>query len=377
MSDERIREWSERIRQAAASGEPLCIRGGGTKDFYGGERRGAVLETRGHRGIVDYEPTELVITARAGTPLAEIESVMRAEGQMLGFEPPHFAPDPHGGSPGPAAAQRQGQGAATPEGAATLGGSIAAGLSGPRRPYAGAARDLVLGVRMLDGRGDDLRFGGRVMKNVAGYDISRLMVGALGTLGLLHEISLKALPLPAAEVTLRFELAEAEAIELMNVWAGRPFPVSATCHHEGVLYVRLSGSEAGVRAAGEKLGGEKMADGASFWREVREQTLACFTQGAPLWRVSLKATTPPLGLPGTQLIEWSGALRWIATDCGPEPVRSAAARGGGHATLFRAREKSAAVFHPLPPAASRLHERLKRAFDPAGIFNPGRLYPGW
>ncbi len=348
---EIIQQFAETIRAAAADKTPLRIRGGGGKDFYGGPLAGDVLEVAACRGIIDYEPAELVISARGGTPLAEIEATLCENGQIVAFEPPHLGP------------------------AATLGGCIASGLSGPRRAQAGAVRDFVLGVRMLDGRGDDLRFGGRVMKNVAGFDVSRLITGSLGTLGVIIETSLKVLPLPAAETTLRFEKTAAEAIALMNAWAGQPLPVSATCHHDNRLTVRLSGAAAAVRATREQLGGEEIADGTAFWQGLREHTLDFFRQPQPLWRLSLKSTTPPLDLPGTQLLEWNGALRWLISDTDPQTIRAAASAGGGHATLFRARNKSAGVFQPLPPALMKIHRELKRAFDPAGILNPGRLYP--
>jgi len=350
--DQIVRQLAAMIRAAVADKTPLRIRGGGAKDFYGGALSGEILGTSAYRGIVEYEPTELVLTARAGTPLAEIETTLREEGQMLAFEPPHF-------------------------GAATLGGCIAAGLSGPRRAYAGAVRDLVLGVRMLDGKGSDLRFGGRVMKNVAGYDVSRLMAGSMGTLGVILEISLKTLPLPAAELTLRREQTPAEAIALMNKWAGKPLPLSATCHIDNLLYVRLSGAVAAVRAAREKLGGEEVADGTAFWHSLREQQLDFFGQAQPLWRLSLKSTAPPLHLPGRQLVEWGGALRWLKSDADAKTVREAAALGGGHATLFRGGDKTSGVFHPLPSVLLRLHRRLKQSFDPAGILNPGRMYPDY
>jgi glycolate oxidase FAD binding subunit len=244
--EEIIRQLCESIRGAAADRRPLRIRSGGTKDFYGGVPRGETLDMTACRGIVSYEPTELVVTARAGTPLAEVEAALQEKGQMLPFEPPHFGPS------------------------ATLGGCIAAGLAGPRRPYAGAARDFVLGVRMIDGKGDDLRFGGQVMKNVAGYDVSRLMAGSLGTLGVLTEISLKVLPSPASETTLHLGLAEAEAIAAMNEWAGKPLPVSAMAFHGGNLHVRLSGARSAVEAAAKKLGG-RPSEGAKFWSGIREQ----------------------------------------------------------------------------------------------------------
>ena len=309
-----------------------------------------MLDTRSCSGIVEYEPTELVITARGGTPLAEIEAALREQGQMLAFEPPRF-----------------GSGA-------TLGGAIGTGLSGPRRAYAGSARDFVLGVRLLDGNGTDLRFGGQVMKNVAGYDVSRLMVGSLGTLGVLTEISLKVLPAPAAEITLRQDCTQAEALQRMNAWAGKPYPVTATCHVGEALYVRLSGAEPAVRAALARLGGEEVPDGAAFWSGVRDHAHALF-HAPVLWRVSLKSTAPPLAWAAPQLVEWSGALRWIAGEMEPRAVREAASRHGGHATLFRGGDKAAGVFHPLPAPLMKLHQRLKKTFDPHAIFGPGRMYP--
>ena len=345
---EIVEQLSDRIRDAAARRAALRIRGGGSKDFYGREIAGEVLDTRAYAGIVDYEPTELVITARAGTSLAQIEETMRERGQMLACEPPHF-----------------GEGS-------TLGGCVAAGLSGPRRPYAGSVRDLILGVRMLDGKGADLAFGGRVIKNVAGYDVSRLMAGSLGTLGVLLEVSLKALPLPAAETTIRREHTAAQAIDLMNAWAGKPLPISATCHAGGALYVRLSGAEPAVSAATQKLGGEVVEDGARFWRDVRDQRLDFFQTSQPLWRISLESTAPPLGF-GDELIEWSGSLRWLAHAGDPDAIRASAARAGGHATLFRG-GGAGQPFHPLSPALAKVHAKLKRTFDPDGVLNPGRMY---
>jgi len=350
--DNVVQRLGEAIRDAAARKRPLCVRGGGTKDFYGGSPQGSPLDVTGYRGMVAYEPTELVITARAGTPLAEVEAALREKGQMLAFEPPRFGA------------------------AATLGGCIATGLSGPRRPYAGAARDFVLGVRILDGKGDDLRFGGQVMKNVAGYDVSRLVTGSLGTLGVLLEISLKVLPLPASEQTLHLKYGEAEAIMLMNKWAAQPLPVTATAYRDGDLGVRLSGARVAVDAAAKKIGGTAVdpAQAGRFWTGIREHADPFFSGSEPLWRLSINSTTPPLGLPGSQLMEWGGALRWLKSTADAKTIRDAAARSGGHATLFRGGDKSEGVFHPLAPALMKLHRNLKQAFDPAGIFNPGRLY---
>jgi glycolate oxidase FAD binding subunit len=351
--DDIVDNLSRLIREAAKQKRPLCIRGGGTKDFYGGPVHGYKLNIGDYRGIVAYEPTELVITARGGTPLAEIEAALRDKGQMLAFEPPHF-----------------GQGA-------TLGGCVAAGLSGPRRPYCGAVRDFVLGVRVLDGKGDDLKFGGQVMKNVAGYDVSRLMAGSLGTLGVLLEVSLKVLPLPAFEMTLILKRREAEAISLMNEWAARPLPVSATAWRDGDLAVRLSGARIAVDAAAKMTGGTEVApeQAQRFWTGIREHTDPFFAGAAPLWRLSIKSTTPPLALPGQQLIEWGGALRWLKSAADAKTIREAATRAGGHATLFRGGDRSAGVFQPLPPVLMKLHRNLKQAFDPSGIFDQGRLYP--
>lgn len=342
---------AQAIREASDRRDALHIKGSGSKEFYGVPCAGSELNATGYRGVIQYEPTELVITTRAGTPLAEIEATLAERGQMLAFEPPHFGPD------------------------ATIGGCVAAGLSGPRRAYAGAVRDFVLGLRVLDGRGTELSFGGQVMKNVAGFDLSRLLTGSLGTLGLLLEVSFKVLPLPPEELTLRFEMDEPSAIEATNRWAGTPLPLSATCYHAGCLTLRLSGAADAIASARAKLGGEEVADSAAFWRALREQAHAFFTGAAPLWRLSIKSTTPALNLMGEQLIEWGGALRWLASDLPAAVVRTAAANAHGHATLFRARGSSAPVFHPLPAPLLALHRRLKRAFDPHGILNAGRMFP--
>jgi glycolate oxidase FAD binding subunit len=345
-------QFAERIRAADGGERALRLRGGGSKDFYGGALVGEVLDTREHRGIVAYEPTELVITARCGTPLAEIEAALAAQGQCLPFEPPHF---------GAAASS------------ATVGGVVAAGLSGPRRAAVGAVRDFVLGVQLLDGVARRLTFGGQVMKNVAGYDVSRLMAGSLGTLGLILEVSLKVLPRPVAEATLRFDLPQAQAIEAMNAWAGQPLPISATCWQDGVLTVRLSGARAAVAAACRKLGGDLVDEGAAFWEALRQQRLDFFASGEILQRLALPSVAPPLDLPGAQLIEWGGSQRWWRGDAAA--ARQAASRAGGHATSFRGGDKSAGVFQPLPAPLMQIHRRLKAAFDPRGVFNPGRLYP--
>jgi len=359
--DAVLEQLSQAVRAAAAAKRPLRLRGGGSKDFYGQALAGDILDTRAWSGIVAYEPSELVITARCGTPLAEVEAALREQGQMLSFEPPHFAD--------------------SATSCATLGGMVAAGLSGPRRQAAGAVRDFVLGVTLLDGRGDVLAFGGQVMKNVAGYDVSRLMAGSLGTLGLILEVSLKVLPLPVAEATLKLELPEDKAIETLNRWGGKPLPLSASAWSRGELAVRLSGARAAVAAAREKIGGERIDDAQAqrFWIGTREHTDVFFRpqseNAAPLWRLSLPSTTAPLKLGGEPLIEWGGALRWFASNADARIIREAAQRAGGHAALFRGGDKSVGVFQPLTSPLMQIHRELKREFDPHGIFNPGRMYP--
>ena len=348
-----VTEFSERITQASASGKPLKIRGSGSKDWYGEQVSGELLDTRGYTGIIDYDPTELVISARCGTPLAEIEAALASQQQMLAFEPPAF-----------------GSGA-------TLGGVVASGLAGPRRANAGSVRDFVLGTVLINGRGERLTFGGQVMKNVAGYDVSRLLTGSMGTLGLLLDLSVKVLPRPQSEISLAFELGHAEALATMNSWTGRPLPVSATSWHEQRLMVRLSGSQAATDSALQQLGGEQLKpdEAQAHWSKLREQTLPLFQQQI-LWRLSLPATTPALDLGGQQWLEWGGAQRWLSnTTLSATALRQQIHALGGHATLFRGEDRTAGVFHPLPAPLLTIQRRLKASFDPAGIFNPGRLYP--
>ncbi|MEO5702728.1 MAG: glycolate oxidase subunit GlcE [Gammaproteobacteria bacterium] len=338
------------VREAAAQGIAINITGGNSKPFYGRVATGKPLDVIGHSGIVSYEPTELVITARAGTKLTQIESLLAAHSQMLAFEPPHFGPN------------------------ATLGGTIACGISGPRRPYAGAVRDVVLGVKILNGKGEILTFGGQVMKNVAGFDVSRLMVGAMGTLGILLEVSLKVLPRPAAEETLCFEHPPAQAIEQMNRWAGSSLPLSAAAYDGQAIHVRLSGSEAGVRSARSRLGGAADSNSAIFWHALREHEHAFFQGDSCLWRLSVPPATPPLNLPGRWFIDWGGAQRWLKSDAPAYHIQQAATQAGGHATQYSGPQDGGDVFQPLSPALMALHKRIKTAFDPLGMLNPGRLY---
>ncbi|HJV01023.1 MAG TPA: glycolate oxidase subunit GlcE [Burkholderiaceae bacterium] len=345
-----ITQYQERIRAATAAGTPLRLRGGGTKDWYGNMPTGELLDTRAYSGVLAYEPTELVITARCGTPLAEIEALLAERRQMLAFEPPRYGA------------------------ASTIGGVVAAALSGPRRASAGAVRDFVLGAALMDGHGELLCFGGQVMKNVAGYDVSRLLAGSLGTLGLIMDVSLKVLPQPVCEASVRFELSEIDALRRMNEWGGQPLPISASCWHDGILSLRLSGAEAAVAAARRKLGGQPVDNDAAFWASLRDQRHAFF-DGGELWRLSVPPTASALVMKGEQLIEWGGAQRWLHVAGGDAAsIRRTVAAVGGHATLFRGGDRKVGVFQPLAPAVAAIHQRLKASFDPAGIFNPGRMY---
>ncbi|MBI5937400.1 MAG: glycolate oxidase subunit GlcE [Betaproteobacteria bacterium] len=378
MSADLSRDLQERVAEAAAAGTQLAIAGGGSKAFLGRGERGVPLNVAGHRGVVSYEPRELVITARAGTPLSEIENLLAVQGQMLPFEPPHFdcpLPSPLM-KPLPFGIPLAGEGdkvALRPHSIATLGGTIACGLSGPRRPYAGSARDHVLGVRLINGRAEQLRFGGEVMKNVAGYDLSRLQAGAFGTLGVILEVSLKVVPRPAEEITLVQDRYAADSLAYLADLARRPLPLSAACHDGDRLYLRLSGAATAVAQSRSQLGGELLADAGAFWRDkIKEQGHAFFEGGAPLWRLSLPPAAPWLPLPGKFLLDWGGAQRWFRTEAPAELIQQATAKAGGHASLFRGGHGE--VFQPLPPAMLALHRRIKHAFDPQHLFNPGRMY---
>ncbi|MCF8003404.1 MAG: glycolate oxidase subunit GlcE [Chromatiaceae bacterium] len=412
----------EQVTAARSAGTALTIHGGKTKAFYGNPvSADAELDCSIHRGVMAYEPTELAITVRAGTPLAEVEALLAEQGQEFPFEPPHFGDQ------------------------ATIGGMVAAGLSGPRRPYAASVRDAVLGVRVLNGKGEVMDFGGRVMKNVAGYDLSRLMVGSLGVLGVLLEVSIKVMPRPLGRITLVQEQDQPSALALMQRWAGQALPITGTAWLNGRLHVRVAGSEEALSETQRILGGTPMAnqEADAFWTAIREQQLDCFVGERALWRVSVPPATAADAIPGADLIEWGGALRWLRSEVGTavdadhastvgaisdagarigleseseseseagagagagagrgtvssaracvatggdvgadgvsaEAVRALAAAAGGHAALFRAAAStplpSDGVFAPLSPVALRLHQNLKQAFDPDGLFNPGRLY---
>lgn len=363
---------TNRVRAAAAAGTPLRIRGGGSKDFYGEALEGDLLDTAPLAGVLAYEPSELVMTAGTGTPLREIDALLAANGQCLAFDPPHY------GSV-----------------SATVGGMVASGLSGPARASVGAVRDYMLGVKLINGRGEHLTFGGQVMKNVAGYDVSRLMAGAMGTLGLLTEVSLKVLPVAPGEATLRFECTQAQALGWLHAWGGRPLPLNASCWVNdtpgnsagGVLYLRLRGAVAAVESACKTLGGDRKnnADVAADWQACRDQQLPWFKARDPsqdLWRLSVPQTTPVLDLPDAPLIEWHGGQRWVRAAAGQaQSLRALAAAAGGHATLFIASNvrgvPATGRFDTIRPPLDRIHLKLKHEFDPAGIFNPHRLSAHW
>jgi glycolate oxidase FAD binding subunit len=368
------------VRHAHAQGRTLRLRGSGSKDFAGERLSGEVLDTRAYSGIVSYEPSELVVTARCGTPLAELEAALADQGQCLAFEPPHFG------------------------GGATVGGMVAAGLSGPARATVGAVRDYVLGARFINGLGEHLTFGGQVMKNVAGYDVSRLMAGSWGTLGVITEVSLKVLPIAPAEATLMCAgLSQKNALDLLHRWGGQPVPLNASAwvcdttaeQVSDYLFVRLRGAVAAVQSALGKMHDDAVALGAQVqqmdnaeaaqdWRASGEQSLAFFEPPAPdacLWRLSVPQTAPVLDLPYAQYIEWQGAQRWLwAPASAAVAMRELTQSVGGHASLFRASsahtevDKAVGVNTPLSAVQQRIQQQLQRQFDPKGVFATGRLH---
>jgi len=343
-------ELATQIVAVAASGGAVEIVGSGSKRFYGEALDALAIEVAGHSGVIDYDPAELVITLRAGCRLSDVEALLAENRQMFAFEPPQFGPE------------------------ATIGGMVASGLAGPRRGFAGSIRDFVLGVKMLDGRGDVLQFGGRVIKNVAGFDVSRLLAGSLGTLGVLLEVSIRVVPMFATEATLAFEHATADThIRWVNELGSQPYPLSASAWHAGTSRLRLSGSEQGVDHAIAELGGERQD---YDWIELREQSHALFLPEQPLTRVSLPPASPNLAADRPQLIEWGGAQRWLAGEIDVAALRERVSQLGGSVCAFRDHGADVAVFQPLAPALLKLQRSIKSSFDPAGIFNAGRIYPG-
>lgn len=339
----------QQITEAFANAAPLSICGGDSKRFLGNPVAGEPLSTSEHRGVINYQPDELVMTVRSGTPLHEITEILKAQNQRLAFDPPSFGDE------------------------ATIGGTFACGLSGPSRPWTGSARDSLLGCTIINGRGEQLHFGGEVIKNVAGYDATRLMVGAFGTLGLIMDVSFRVLPVPATEITLSFSASATQAVTSIVAWSQKPLPITAACWLDGELLVRLSGAQAAIRSAQLQLGGEASKQ-SEFWPQLREQQLDFFQTVKPLWRLSLPMAAAPLDIPGKQLIEWGGAQRWLLSEEEPQVIRQAATSAGGHATCFR-NAQGAEIFTPLSKPMLALQQRLKKSFDPKGILNPGRIYP--
>lgn len=342
------KDITEALAERVRAGGPLRLEGGGTRAFYGRKVEGQALSLAAHRGVVDYDPSELVITARAGTRVSEIEALLAAENQMLAFEPPVFGA------------------------AGTLGGAVASGMSGPRRPFAGPLRDYVLGARLMNPQGEVLRFGGTVFKNVAGFDAFRLMAGSLGCFGPILEVSLRVTPRPRTERALVFEMSGEAARTWVSGLMGRPLPLSGAFHDGHRLHLRLSGGEAGVAATRAELGGED--EPLETWDAIRHMTHPSF-EAPVLWRVSLPPTGSCEGFESTAW-DWAGGLRWLTADAVDPAIWDRAARLGGQATLFRGQAPKGEVFQPLAPGVFNLHRRVKVALDPAGIFNPGAMYEG-
>lgn len=345
-------EFCRRIVAAANSGKPINIVGGSSKSFLGRSVAGDDLHTAGYTGLVHYDPAELVITVKAGSRLKEVEEVLSASGQMLPFEPPIYSDR------------------------STIGGVVAAGLSGPARSWRGSVRDYVLGIKCINGKGQVLQFGGQVIKNVAGYDASRLLTGSMGTLALILEVSFKVLPKPETESTVVLEMSESRAITYLSELGLRPLPLSASCYLDDRLYLRFSGSQVGVAAAIEQIDGD-IFDDQEFWQQIRNQKLDFFnTSNNTLWRLSVPPAASPWGLAGNMLIEWGGALRWLKSDLPTQVIRDAAVSAGGSAMQFRNGDRQEEIYHPLEDVVFRLNKNLKNSFDPDGVFNPGRMYAG-
>lgn len=349
MLNDHSKQLQQQVREACKAKLPLRVEAGNSKSFYGNAVNGEIIDIQPHQGIHSYEPSELVIKANAGTSLAEIESTLAEQQQQLPFEPPQFGSS------------------------ATLGGTIACGLSGPARPFRGALRDHVLGCTILTGKGDILHMGGEVMKNVAGYDVSRLMAGQLGTLGILLDVSLRVTPIDDTEVTLQFDCSAEEAIEKCNAWSARALSLSAACQSDETLYIRLSGSPEAIVSAQAKLGGTE-TDGTEFWKALREHQLPFFKSNTPLWRLSVASNTKTIPVEGKTIIDWAGAQRWLTSTVDENTIRETVTQLGGHATLFRHGDNVEETFHPLKGKLKQLHLNLKQVFDPFGILNFGRMY---
>ena len=348
-SEFAAREIASRIASAAKERTPLILRGNGGKSFYGNPSAGEVLDLSSLRGILEYEPSELFVSAAAATPLSEIESLLRENGQMLAFEPPHFSSF------------------------ATAGGAFACGLSGPRRPSAGALRDHILGIAIIDGRGRQLTFGGKVMKNVAGFDVSRMMAGAMGTLGVVAKIVFRASPIPECEATTVRECNAADAIAEDNRMLARGLPLTGGAWHNGKCWRRFSGGEKSLHRALQESGGDVLSqkEHADFWHSAREHRHPFFDGKENLWRIVASPSAPLFA--EDEFVEWHGAIRWRRGTI--ESANAAANKIGGVATLFRAADPKQSKRFPLPPSVLQaVYKKLKNVFDPENILNRGRLY---
>jgi glycolate oxidase FAD binding subunit len=350
LESDYIQTLCASIQQANNSQQSLQIQAGGSKLFYGNQISATALDVSANTGIVEYEPSELFITARNGTLLSDIESTLDSNHQMLPFEPPHFSSK------------------------ATLGGTIACGLSGPRRPYASSLRDCVLGTHVVNGKGEHLEFGGKVMKNVAGYDASRLMCGAFGTLGVLTQISLRVSPKPQIEITVAIECTQSEALNTMSAWTQTQLPISATYFNDNVLYVRIAGLEKTTKKIHQEIGGEKIPSSETFWIAIKNHQTDFFQTELPLWRIIVPNNTATLSINGDSCLEWNGGVRWIKSNDDAQHIINQCQTSNGHAALFRAKSKPSDCLASINPKLKKLHLNLKSAFDPNQILNPGRMY---
>ncbi len=347
---EQIDSIKERVLNAVEESKPLKIVGGNSKAFLGRATTGTLVDVSAYSGVINYEPTELYITARAGTLLSDINNALSENGQMLAFDPPNVTDK------------------------TTIGGVVATGLSGSRRPYSGSVRDYVLGIRCINGLGKDLSFGGQVMKNVAGYDLSRLMTGAFGTLGIILEVSLKVVPIPEIEITCSRSMTKENALGQMQGLSAQAIPISASCYDGGVLHVRLSGNENSVKATSKKIDLDKEEQYLNFWNELRDYKAPIFDTDINIWRISVPTTANPDIGDDPYLVDWGGGLYWLNSERPAKEIFDLAREAGGSAMLFRGTVLDQELFQPLSKGLLSLHKGLKKAFDPHGILNPGKMY---
>tara|TARA_R110002167_G_scaffold91458_1_gene245988 strand:- start:26272 stop:27333 length:1062 start_codon:yes stop_codon:yes gene_type:complete len=350
MLNDISHELIAKVADARAKKVPLNIIGGGSKSFMGREPKGDTICVGSHQGIVNYQPVELVMTVLAGTPICDIEAALDEQQQMLAFEPPNYA------------------------GNATIGGTLACNLSGPARPWGGSVRDAVLGIKLINGKSEHLNFGGQVLKNVAGYDISRMQAGAMGTLGIITQVSFKVMPKPQSSLTLVQAMDAKQAIKQMNKLAGQAKPLTAACWLDNKLYLRLAGAQSAVEGTVKSWQGDVLDNADEFWRALKEQKLSFFAGDDALWRFSVNANAEHFLPEQKWLIDWGGSQRWLRGAHEQHILEMMAENSDGQVSLFRGGDRSIEVLHHQLPALQALHRRLKSSFDPEDIFNPGRLY---